>query len=123
MLFDVKPICKKLDTRIDELIDIEHRAAIKGLLKRLNGFEDGGVQGAQRMIQTLQGIDIDVTKYEDAVSDAKATRSKGRLIITCRTAAIMVKSGTAPDLKKFKAECAAFGVTLPKELIDRLDNL
>ena len=126
MLFDVKPICKQLDSRIDELLNMENRTDMKLLLKSLNGVANGGVKGAVRLLEALQGTSVDaqeLKEFEDSVAEAKANRAKGRLLITCRTAAVMVANGLAPDLKKFRNECAALGVTIPKELNERLGRL
>ena len=63
LLIDPKPILKHLDTRIGELIDVEHRTRIKELLKLLNGAS--GSKGMQRIMDALKGTDVNIEHYEE----------------------------------------------------------
>ena len=48
---------------------------------------------------------------------------KGRAIIAYRTAAVMVRSGSAVCVPKFEVECTSLGATLAKELKERLSKM
>ena len=94
LLIDPKPILKKLEERVDELIDFPGRPRIVDLIKLLNGVDGGGIKGLERVLGVLDGIDgtaTDVKSLKDSVGTVKAVRGKGRTLLTCRTAAVMIK--------------------------------
>ena len=94
LLIDPKPILKELEERVDELIDFPGRPRIVDLIKLLNGLGGGGIKGLERVLGVLDGIDgtaTDVKSLKDSVGTVKAVRGKGRTLLTCRTAAVMIK--------------------------------
>ena len=56
-------------------------------------------------------------------ADAVSARGQARLLISCRSAAVIVAKSKVSDVPQFYNELKALKVNLPKELKARLDAL
>ena len=105
------------------MIDFPHTRKIVELVKSLNLLEPGSIKLMEKMVDTLAGTSAECNTYEEAIGAAKANRQKGRIMITFRTATVMIKKKRAADLSKFYSESSRLSVTIPKEIKELLDKL
>ncbi|CAK0886439.1 unnamed protein product, partial [Prorocentrum cordatum] len=119
LLFDPKPLLKKLDDKIQELIEFPNRVRMVELVKMLNTeIKHGG-----KFVDALGGTDKNCEDYEKVSNAAKATRKKARLLITCRTGCQIIQKKKVSDIKKFYQEASSLQVQVPAEIKKQLDEL
>lgn len=125
-LIDLKPILKALDERMDELVNFPNRAEMIANLKALNGMQGGGLKRFDKLASALAGTalkEVGGVEVAKCRADALSARNQARLLVSCRSAAVIITKSKASDVPQFYNELKALKVNLPKELKSRLDAL
>ena len=123
---NVSGICKQLPDTLDDLINWEGKPELMNDLKALQGNFGRGIKILDRVAPALKCAGIEIIDGE-AVADTRKhaidIRGKGRLQISCRTAAQILKDQRGGDIKSFYVEVKNLHVTLPAKLRAMTDAL
>ena len=113
-LHDLEPIYKNWDQEVDNLINFPNRSLIISSLKTLNsGSPDGGLKFFDRMTAVMQLAGIDAMHGLTFVAlreEILSMRQKARVLVTTRSAAVIVQKKRASDVDALAREAKALKV-------------
>ena len=121
---DLEGILKAFDSRVQELVDINDRSELLDKLKKING--EDGLRKFDLVIGALQGsehVGVDGKTFGDWRDSLVKVRQLGRLVVTSRSAALTITRKKANEVKQLKMEAKTLKVTLPKVLMNKLNEL
>jgi hypothetical protein len=113
-LVDLEPIYKDWDKEVDNLINFPNRPVVISSLKTLNsGSHDGGLKFFDRLASVLQLDRVDSSEGRQFVAfreELLTTRQKARVLVTTRSAAVIVQKRRASDVDAVLREAKALKV-------------
>ena len=123
IIFPVTPID---DDKIRELTVYSKKEELKDLAQQIHGSKGGGIKMFDKHVVALSGTDETMILEKTFADQRKAIISKrqaGRLFLVCRSAATTLTRARPSEVATIKNEAKVLNVTIPHELMARLEKL
>ena len=104
-------------------VNMDGKTVVLNGIKLLNGIDQGGIKRLQKFEDAMTGAKEDRCALAVTLKDATDKRAAARLLISLRTAAIILEKGLADSVQGLYNECKLLKVTIPKPVKTMLDAL